>query len=139
MIDGKGYSYEADYWALGIVLYRVMYGKFPFINTTKDPFDIFKHIIKNNVEFKITSKSTPTLIQLTRLLLSSDPKARMNENGLRNHETFMEVDWEKFESRKWIVPFNIEVFGMKRVDKKIYEEGKNSFGSFISKERKKIE
>lgn len=93
MIDGKGYSYEVDYWALGIVLYKVMYGKFPFVNTTKDPFDIFKHIIKNNLEFKMTSKSPPALVKLTRQLLSSDPKARINENWLRNHEIFMELDW----------------------------------------------
>ena len=49
MIDGKGYSFEVDYWALGVMIYRIVYGKFPFTNLTKDPFDIFKHIIKNNV------------------------------------------------------------------------------------------
>lgn len=78
MIDGKGYSFEVDFWALGVMIYRVIYGKFPFTNMTKDPFDIFKHIIKNNVEFKITTKCSPALVQLTRQLLSSNPKSRIN-------------------------------------------------------------
>jgi len=55
-----------------------MYGKFPFNNMSKDPFDIFKHIIKNNIEFKMTSKTSPSLIHLTRMLLSSDPSMRIN-------------------------------------------------------------
>lgn len=52
MISGNGYSYEVDYWALGVITYRLVFGKFPFINSTNDPFDIFKHIIKNKPEFK---------------------------------------------------------------------------------------
>jgi len=49
MIDGKGYSYEVDYWALGVIIFRLVYGKFPFANQNKDPFDIFKHIRKNDL------------------------------------------------------------------------------------------
>ncbi len=62
---------------MGVVIYRIIYGRFPFTNLTKDPFDIFKHIIKNNIEFKMINKLSPALIQLTRLLLSSDPKSRL--------------------------------------------------------------
>jgi serine/threonine protein kinase len=131
MIDGKGYSFKANYWAFGVIIYRIMYDKFPFTNLAKDPFDIFKHIIKNNVDFKVASKFSPTLIQFTRQLLYSDPKSRANENGMRNHEIFMEIDWEQFEKRKSVPPFNIEMFGMNKLDRKFYEEEKNYFSNFI--------
>lgn len=55
MISGNGYSYEVDYWALGVIAYRLVFEKFPFINSTNDPFDIFKHVIKNKPEFKTKS------------------------------------------------------------------------------------
>jgi hypothetical protein len=41
----------------------------------------------------MTSKASPSLIHLTKMLLSSDPSMRINENGLRNHDLFMEIDW----------------------------------------------
>ena len=48
IVNGKGYYFEVDYWALGVMLYKILYGKFPFGNQSNDPFDIFKQIIKNN-------------------------------------------------------------------------------------------
>lgn len=95
MISGNGYSYEVDYWALGVISYRLVFGKFPFINTTNDPFDIFKHIIKNKVEYKTKLNVDSHLIQLIRMLLSSNPKNRTPHinNDIRSHSFFEDFDW----------------------------------------------
>ena len=97
MISGNGYSYEVDYWALGVITYRLVFGKFPFINSTNDPFDIFRHVIKNKPDFKSKSEIDHHLIQLIRMLLFSNPKNRVPQNikGLQSHPFFEEIDWDE--------------------------------------------
>lgn len=62
----------------------------------------------------------------------------MNEKELKNYDIFVEIDREEFEKKNIDPPFNIAMFGIKKVDKKFYEEGKNYFSNFISKEKKKL-
>ena len=36
IIQGKPYSYEVDIWALGVLVYLLIYGNYPFDGSTKE-------------------------------------------------------------------------------------------------------
>jgi cGMP-dependent protein kinase len=43
---GKGYSFSADYWSIGVTAYEIYYGKYPFGNKASDPMVVYKDILK---------------------------------------------------------------------------------------------
>jgi cGMP-dependent protein kinase len=38
---GLGYSFPADYWALGVIIYQLAVGNLPFASDKEDPYDVF--------------------------------------------------------------------------------------------------
>ena len=58
VILGKNYNYSVDYWALGIILYEMFYGKVPFGHGVKEPKLIYKEItekkpvLPNDINYK---------------------------------------------------------------------------------------
>lgn len=46
---GEGFNYMADYWALGIIMYYLIYKKPPF--TCEDPFLLYKRIISGSIKW----------------------------------------------------------------------------------------
>ena len=45
IILGEDYGYTVDYWSIGITLYEIFYGYFPFGNLAKSPQDIYDETI----------------------------------------------------------------------------------------------
>jgi len=43
----KGHGFEVDYWAIGIILYCMLYGQFPFESKSDDVEEIYE-LIQNN-------------------------------------------------------------------------------------------
>lgn len=42
---GKSYSLSTDYWSVGVSLFEIFYGKYPFGNNAKDAMDIYRSIL----------------------------------------------------------------------------------------------
>ena len=43
---GRGYSFSADYWSIGILAYETYFNCFPFGDKASDPMDVYKEIVK---------------------------------------------------------------------------------------------
>lgn len=66
MFDSKkGHGFEVDYWAIGIILYCMIYGKFPFESKSDDVDEIYDLIQNKEPEYddSLVSKSANDFIK----------------------------------------------------------------------------
>ena len=62
----------SDVWALGVLLFRISSGRFPFVG--KDDKSLHRKIV--NVDFKPSSSFSQKLVDLLELIFCYDPKKR---------------------------------------------------------------
>ena len=115
ILKGKKYSYSCDYWSVGVLVYFLFYGEYPFGNNTIQPVDIYKEIINKEVEFRDGKQyefyeSELTLRKYLICLLEKDESRRINNlNQVKNLEFFKEIDFNKIKRQEMKSPFIPEV------------------------------
>lgn len=45
ILMGKGYTLASDYWSIGICMYEIFYGIYPFGNSANDIMEVYKEIV----------------------------------------------------------------------------------------------
>lgn len=73
--EARGYGYECDYWALGVLAYELLKGKAPFGLTDSD---IYEKILRGNVDYTGLSESSASFISA---LLVPDPALRLGHGA----------------------------------------------------------
>lgn len=92
VIMGYDYGPDVDWWALGIILYRLCLDSHPFGRGSSDPLVIYDSILRDQLIFP-DSCSLP-LIDLISRLLTRDPESRIKVSSLKSHPWFTGVNWE---------------------------------------------
>ena len=69
VIEGKGYSFPVDIWALGVIQYEMVCGKLPYGENLNDPVDIYKEIVKTKLKFPKYYKDEAGKQLMKKLLL----------------------------------------------------------------------
>ena len=88
-IEGKPYSFAADWWQLGILMFEMIAGFTPFECSNK--MMLFKSITKSAVSmFPIKDKNAKDLLNL---LLKKDPTQRANFQKIKESAFFQGFDW----------------------------------------------
>nr|AML77467.1 putative LOV domain-containing protein [Dacrydium balansae] len=102
IIKGAGHSSAVDWWALGILLYEMLYGYTPFRGKTRQK--TFSNILKKELKFPKSVPVSLSAIQLIHGLLNRDPKNRLGSysgaNEIRQHPFFKGVNWALIRSMK---------------------------------------
>lgn len=106
MLYGKMYSMEADMWSLGVMLYRMLCGCFPFdAPRTKEVFKLVRH-----EEVSLPKVLSPQARSLLAKLLAKEPRNRPTIDDAMNHPFFAGIDFSKVLQKRSSPPIaNVDV------------------------------
>nr|AML79424.1 putative LOV domain-containing protein [Apocynum androsaemifolium] len=95
IITGAGHTSAVDWWALGILLYEMLYGYTPFRGKTRQK--TFTNILHKDLKFPGSIPASLQAKQLMYRLLHRDPKNRLGSregaNEVKRHPFFRGVNW----------------------------------------------
>nr|AML78047.1 putative LOV domain-containing protein [Cercidiphyllum japonicum] len=102
IITGAGHTSAVDWWALGILLYEMLYGYTPFRGKTRQK--TFANILHKDLKFPRSILVSLHAKQLMYRLLHRDPKNRLaSREGayeVKHHPFFRGVNWALVRSVK---------------------------------------
>lgn len=49
MLQRKSYNYKSDIWSLGVTIYEIIYGRFPWYGRSEN--ELFSNIMKHPLKF----------------------------------------------------------------------------------------
>nr|AML78727.1 putative LOV domain-containing protein [Kerria japonica] len=95
IITGAGHTSAVDWWALGILVYEMLYGYTPFRGKSRQK--TFANILHKDLKFPGSISASLPAKQLMYRLLHRDPKNRLGSqegaNEIKRHPFFKGVNW----------------------------------------------
>ncbi|KAF2283363.1 hypothetical protein GH714_003556 [Hevea brasiliensis] len=95
IITGAGHTSAVDWWALGVLLYEMLYGYTPFRGKTRQK--TFANILRKDLKFPRSKQVSLNAKQLMYRLLHRDPKERLGSyegaNEIKRHPFFKGINW----------------------------------------------
>ena len=134
IISGKNYSFEVDYFSVGVCLYFMYYRRYPFGVGKQDVYSIYEDILKKQVSFEGLSNQNNCLNDLIINLLNKEPSLRLsNLKSVKNHQFFKNFDWESVFTKKLTPPY-LPTHGLNYTNQYLKNTSKH-FEQFISEEK----
>ncbi|KAJ7224408.1 kinase-like domain-containing protein [Mycena pura] len=112
ILTKRGYSYQIDWWSLGVCAYELIFGRRPFRGRTNS--DLTYSITKDPLKWPedAEKKCSRPGMQVLKGLLDRDTSRRFGckPNGegfqeLRRHSWLKVIDWDTLESKEQTPPF----------------------------------
>ena len=106
ILKGRGYSLSCDFWSLGICMYEIFYGKYPFGNYANEVIEVYKEILKNNYSFPSESSKVSKVNNLIKCLLKKKVNERIcNVSSLKKKPFFEGFQFDKLIDLRLKPPF----------------------------------
>lgn len=144
ILQGKGYSLSCDFWSLGICMYEIFYGIYPFGHTANEVIDIYKEVLKKNLSFPSESSKYQNINAFIRDLLAKKVNERVcNVSKLKQKPFFENFDFSKLNDFQLEPPYKPEKKDLSKflIEKKEPYENifKNEKDTFSPKKKKTSE
>ena len=111
------FSYEADHWAMGVIIHWCLFDGYPFGVKVKDDSDSVRDAVLR-VPYDVDEGRDgvdPYTGDLLRRILDKSPFSRINSSAMKRHPFFADVEWDEIHRREhqgpfWdLIPENIRV------------------------------
>ena len=132
VIKGTGYSFSADLWSLGVILYEFVCGCVPFAEEESDPIKIYKVVVEGKFKYPSYIGSQRSKVFIEKLLDLS-PGKRSTAKGLKEHGWFFNVNWEGLLEKQSNAPF------LPKTGKNLIQPGNSTCTDLIKKHEKEAE
>ena len=98
IIQRRSYGFSIDWWALGIILFEIIYGKPPFHSETNNKSELYKQIIEDEPTFPENipyeyEYEIENVKDLSVGLLNKNPSKRITFDQLKEHPFFNGMDF----------------------------------------------
>ena len=107
ILQGKGYSLSCDFWSLGICMFEIFYGIYPFGNNANEVIDIYKDILKRSLWFPDDSSNKVKVVNnfIKQLLAKKVNERICNVSKLKKMEFFKGFDFNKLNDFQLEPPY----------------------------------
>ena len=104
VLEGKGYSFNCDYWSVGVCCYLIYFGTLPFGGEINDVMKLYKDILKAKVKIP---KDCPMIVkELIDGLLKKNVAERINNfDKVFQCQIFQNFDWDNLLKKKFKPPY----------------------------------
>ncbi|CAL3970740.1 hypothetical protein PZA11_007177 [Diplocarpon coronariae] len=107
VVSSKGYNKSVDWWSLGILIFEMLCGFTPFWDGGS-PMKIYENILKGRVKYP--PYIHPDAQDLLQRLITSDLTKRLGNTlggaeGVKSHQWFAEVTWERLAKKDIDAPY----------------------------------
>ena len=135
ILNGKEYSYSCDYWSVGIILFYLYYGEFPFGKNALNIDTVYKEILNKNIDYQENeSKNNLFFKQFIEKILEKDDKKRIcNFKDICKLEFFKNFNFKMLKRRKLEPPFYPLI--VKLNEENLLNNISSPFLNFIQKEK----
>lgn len=111
ILSGETYTHAVDWWSLGVVMYILLVGKYPY-PATQDHAS--QHKLVSAVEFNFPSDLSSGAVSIMQKLLQKDPSLRLSgAESLKTDPYFSDLSFEDVLQKRQS-PINTETLKMLR-------------------------
>ena len=106
ILQGKGYSLSCDFWSLGICMFEIFYGIYPFGNNANEVIDIYKEVLKKSLVFPSENNKFANVNSFIKELLAKKVNERIcNFSKLKQKPFFDGFEFNKLNDFQLEPPF----------------------------------
>ena len=132
VILGEGYSFEVDFWSIGICLFEFICGGVPFGETAEDPMEIYISIINNKIVFPLFVKDKE-FKNLIKNMLEKNPMLRLTTfDGIKRHIWFNGFNWEELNMLNLKAPYLPKIKSLPNVAINKHQDDDCDISNFIT-------
>ena len=113
ILQGKGYSLSCDFWSVGVCMYEIFYGTYPFGHYANDVIEIYKEILHKDLVFPSEEARYDKVNSFIKDVLKKKVNLRICSVNLLKGKPFFEgFEWDKLIEFKLQPPYVPEVQNM---------------------------
>eukprot|EP01062_Namystynia_karyoxenos_P069685 TRINITY_DN65160_c0_g1_i1.p1 TRINITY_DN65160_c0_g1~~TRINITY_DN65160_c0_g1_i1.p1 ORF type:complete len:395 (+),score=146.53 TRINITY_DN65160_c0_g1_i1:89-1186(+) len=112
VLKQKQYTNVIDYWSYGVLLFRMLVGRPPFLGRSMK--EVFDNILYQELRFSQSNPIDKVAEDIIARLLHKDPAKRFKGDPVKQHEFWKAINWDAVYAKKvqpegWVPPQPLDV------------------------------